>query len=289
MLSTARDTEFEAVHDTPQVSPLIGAQLRERGIVTIDHLGSRSTARGYAHRVMTLWKHPDSDQDRLTTIRDSGSRADRAGQAGFGRGELRPHTERSGIPRPPRLMMLVCLRKADAGGEVLLTDGQAVHEHLSRSAPEALEYMRRPGTAFYGGGGGHASQIFTPLLAGRVSLRFRRDQLAQFSPLIQRFLPDLDEAIAAHQRAILLKPGQGYIVDNHRFLHARAAFEGPRECVRALGEPRFPMLPGFSTEDRRRVSSSTKLGIGPPSFRPARFAEAAGRRAPASTPQVVAR
>ncbi|MFD8727670.1 hypothetical protein [Streptomyces sp. NPDC059611] len=54
------------------------------------------------------------------------------------------------------------------------------------------------------------------------------------------------------------------------------------------GAPRFPMLPGFSTEDRRRVSSSTELGIRPSSFRPARLAEAAGR-APASTPQVVAR
>ncbi|MFJ7412824.1 TauD/TfdA family dioxygenase [Streptomyces sp. NPDC098077] len=286
MPSTARDTGFEDVSIPPRVGPLICAQLRDRGIVTIDHLGSRSAVRGYAHRVMTLWKHPDSDKDRLTTIRDSGSRADRAGQAGFGRGELAPHTERSGIPRPPRLMMLVCLRKADAGGEVLLTDGQAVHEHLSRSAPEALEYMRRPGTAFYGGGGGHASQIFTPLLSSRVSLHLRRDQLAQFSPLIQRFLPALDEAIAAHQRAFLLEPGQGYIVDNHRYLHARAAFEGHRECVRALGEPRFSLLPGFSVGGCRL---SARLGIEPVSCRSAQTAKAAGRKFPARTPQGVAR
>ncbi|MFJ6437803.1 TauD/TfdA family dioxygenase [Streptomyces sp. NPDC091416] len=184
--------------------------------------------------------------------------------------------------------MLVCLRKADAGGEVLLTDGQAVHEHLSRTAPEALEYMSRPGTAFYGGGGGHASQIFTPL-ASRALLRFRRDQLAQFSPLIQRFLPHLHEAIAAHQRTFLLEPGQGYIVDNHRYLHARAAFDGPRECVRALGEPRFPMLPGFSVGDLWQSPSATPVGIPRPACRSAQPARAGGRPFLAPTPQGVAR
>ncbi|MBK3583649.1 TauD/TfdA family dioxygenase [Streptomyces sp. MBT57] len=278
MPSIARDTGFE----------VIPAQLREHGIVTIGQLGSREAVRGYADRVMTLWKHPDSDADLLTTIRESGHKAWRAGQAGFGRGELAPHTERSSIPRPPRLMMLVCLRRADAGGEVVLTDGQAVHEHLTRTAPEALEHMSRPGTAFYGNGGGHASQIFTPL-AGRAVLRFRRDQLVQFSPLIQRFLPHLDEAIAAHQRVFLLEPGQGYIVDNHRYLHARAAFNGPRECVRALGEPRFPMLPGFAVGGCRQSSSSTRLGIWPPACRFAQPAKAAGRKFPARTPQGVAR
>lgn len=282
MPSIARDTGFQGFYIAPQASHLIPAQLREHGIVTIDQLGSRQAVRSYADRVMKLWSHPDSDVDRLTMIRDSGQRARRVGQAGFGRGDLAPHTERSSIPRPPRLMMLVCLRKADAGGEVLLTDGQAVHEHLSRTAPEALEHMNRPGTAFYGDGGGHASQIFTPL-AGRALLRFRRDQLAQFSPLIQRFLPHLDEAIAAHQREFLLEPGQGYIVDNHRYLHARAAFNGPRECVRALGEPRFPILPGFSVGDL----CQSPVGIPRPACRSAQPVRAGGRPFPAPTPQGV--
>lgn len=288
MPSIARDTGFEGFYIAPEADQLVPAQLREHGIVTIDQLRSRQAVRSYAGRVMTLWKHPDSDADRLTTIRESVPRARRVGQGGFGRGELAPHTERSSVPRPPRLMMLVCLRKADAGGEVLLTDGQAVHEHLSRTAPEALEHMSRPGTAFYGDGGGHASQIFTPL-TGRASLRFRRDQLAQFSPLIQRFLPHLDEAIAAHQRAFLLEPGQGYIVDNHRYLHARAAFDGPRECVRALGEPRFPIRPGFSTGELWQSPSATRPGIHRPACRSAQPFRTGCRNVPAPTRQGVAR
>ncbi|MFJ6809062.1 TauD/TfdA family dioxygenase [Streptomyces anulatus] len=288
MPSIARDTGFEGFYIAPQADRLVPAQLREHGIVTTDQLGSRQAVRNYADRVMTLWKHPDSDADRLTTIRESGHRARRVGQAGFGCGELAPHTERSSIPRPPRLMMLVCLRRADAGGEVLLTDGQSVHEHLSRTAPEVLEQMSQPGTAFYGDGGGHASQIFTPL-AHRALLRFRRDRLAQFSPLIQRFLPRLDEAIAAHQRAFLLEPGQGYIVDNHRYLHARAAFEGPRECVRALGEPRFHILPGFSVGGLWQSPSVSRLGFPGQACRSAQPARAGGRKFSATGPQGVAR
>ncbi|MGY3676591.1 alpha-ketoglutarate-dependent taurine dioxygenase [Streptomyces sp. TE33382] len=256
MLPRARTARPEAcpIHQRERaVDDLIPALIRERGMATVSGLTTREAIRAFALRVMTLMAHPDSDPDGLTTIRDIGPRAHRPGLAGLGRGGLAAHTERSSVPEPPRLMLLVCLAPAAAGGEVLLTDGQAVHQHLNAVAPDALEHLSRAGTAFYGDGGGIPTQIFTRHPGNRVSLRFRQDQLAQFSPLVERFLPDLKAAVTAHQRTIALSPGQGYIIDNQRYLHARAAFEGTRLHVRALGMPLFTLRPGFIADCNGKI------------------------------------
>src|SRR5690606_41915324 len=63
-----------------------------------------------------------------TLFRSAASR--RPGLAGLGTGELLAHTERSSLPRPPRLMLLVCQQPAAFGGDVLLTDGRALHALL---------------------------------------------------------------------------------------------------------------------------------------------------------------
>ncbi|MFJ1551651.1 TauD/TfdA family dioxygenase [Streptomyces sp. NPDC088246] len=267
MLTCARTTGFEAHYVQQQgekASGLIAGQLRERGLVTVDGLESRESVLAFAQRVMTLVPHRDSDPDNLTTIHDIGRGARRPGLAGLGNGELLAHTERSSVPEPPRLMLLVCLRPPVSGAEVLLTDGQAVHEHLNAEAPEAVELMGLPGTAFYGDGGGRPAQIFTRHPGGRASIRYRQDELAQFSPVVARFLPDLRAAIAAHQCAITLSPGQGYLIDNHRYLHARSAFSGPRLCVRALGTPLFPLPSGFAAGFADSVSATRTVTPGSP-------------------------
>ncbi|MFJ7423455.1 TauD/TfdA family dioxygenase [Streptomyces uncialis] len=222
--------------------------LRTDGIATVGGLDSRTEVLAFAGRVMTLVPHRDSDADGLTTIQDIGRRSLRLGLSGLGAGELLAHTERSSVPWPPRLMLLVCLRPADRGGEVLLTDGRAVHAHLAVHAPQALEALAQPGTAFYGDGGGHTAQVFTRHPGGRASVRLRQDALAQFSPLVRRYLPDLTHAIGAAQRRAFLGPGQGYLIDNHRWLHARTAFTGRRVCLRALGTSRTLLPDGFAPQ-----------------------------------------
>ncbi|MFF3957481.1 TauD/TfdA family dioxygenase [Streptomyces sp. NPDC001890] len=258
MLTCLRTTGSAAPCSRQQIAGAggIAEQLCERGLVTVNGLTSRKAVHDFTQRIMSLVPHRDSDPDALTTIRDIGRRAQQPGLAGLGCGELLAHTEQSNVRDPARLMLLVCHRPSVTGGESLLTDGQAIHDHLATDNPEAVEHLSLPGTAFYGDGGGHPSQIFTRHPGGRVSLRFRQDELGQFSPLVQRFLPELREAIAAHQRPIILSPGQGYLIDNHRYLHARAAFVGPREYVRALGMPLFPMRPGFGVCERGIASVS---------------------------------
>lgn len=64
--------------------------------------------------------------------------------------------------------------------------------------------------------------------------------------MVQPHLPDLKAAALRYQQSLPLKPGQGYLLDNERWLHARTAFVGDRVHWRALGNPRFDLDHGFA-------------------------------------------
>ncbi|MEU3499919.1 TauD/TfdA family dioxygenase [Streptomyces hundungensis] len=253
MSHALRTPEGAPVFHSAVTTPVGGLadKLRATGLVTVDQLMTRSSVTAFAARLMRVTPHRDSDpRDGLTLIYDTQRHAGRLGYAGLTRRELAPHTERSGVARPPRLMLLVCASQAVMGGECLLTDGQAVHADLACQAPEALDALRTARTAYFGGADGHAGQVFTRHGEGRVSLRLRMDALARWSPLVKPHVPLLEAAIRRHQITLPLMAGQGYLIDNSRWLHARNSFAGGRLCWRALGEP-LPALghlpPGFSS------------------------------------------
>ncbi|MFI9581554.1 TauD/TfdA family dioxygenase [Streptomyces sp. NPDC052236] len=212
--------------------------LRNTGLALLDQLPTRQDVLDAAAHVMHITAHRDSDPDGLTVIRDTGQHTGREGFAGLSNGEVLPHTERSSLAAPPRLMMLVCARPATTGGQCLLADSHAVYADLAEHHPDALTALSEPRSAFFGGGDGHLGAVFTPRPDGRPEIRLRWDSLARFSPLAQPYLPVLRAAITRHQQVLTLAASQGYVLDNTRWLHARTAFTGPRLCYRALGEPK---------------------------------------------------
>ena len=224
----------------------VAERLRDTGLIIFDGLAGRRSVLAFATRIMAMTPHRDSDSDGLTTIHDVPGTCGRAGYAGFGCGELLAHTEGSSLTAPPRLMLLACQRPADQGGECLLADGRAVHADLSTRSHEAAVMLSRPRTVFFGAGDGHCTQVFTVHPDGRVTLRLRQDELARWSPLAAPHLSALREVITRHQSRLLLAPGQGYLLDNHRWLHVRNQFTGDRSYLRALGEPRIRLANGFA-------------------------------------------
>lgn len=246
---------------SPDAQVEIADQLRERGLVTVEGLVSRTAVLSFASRTMEIVPHRDSESDGLTTIRNTEQLAGRPGFAGFGSGELAPHTERSGIPVPPRLMLLVCRQKATSGGESLLADGREVHTEIFQNSYEAGEALSTPRTAYFGAGDGHLTEIFTQYGDAGVSIRLRLDRLAQFNPTVQPYLSRLRSVICRHQLCLPLTEGQGYLLDNQRWLHARTAFTGDRVCWRALGEPRSSLPRGFTPRAQpMRLQRATAAG-----------------------------
>lgn len=127
--------------------------------------------------------------------------------------------------------MLKC--KSTTGGESLLADSHAIREYIRSQDPALFSLVTGPKhTSFRADDG---TFVLRPIFDTNTGItRFRYDDGCRFSaPLIDR-LPDLKSIIYKHAFAFTLQPGQSYIVDNHRFLHGRTSFTGPRELLRTL-------------------------------------------------------
>jgi hypothetical protein len=102
----------------------------------------------------------------------------------------------------------------------------------------------------FGGAAGHFGAVFTSVPGAgpaRVAIRLRLDDLVSFSPAVAEWIPQLTASINRHTFTVTLQPGQGVLLDNHRWLHARGTFEGPRRLYRLLGNPlpSLGMYPGI--------------------------------------------
>ncbi|ONI81858.1 hypothetical protein ALI22I_37295 [Saccharothrix sp. ALI-22-I] len=210
--------------------------LARRGLVLVDGLADSADLLRLARSVATVVPHRDSASDGVTTLVDLGPAAP-SGFAGFSACALDPHTDRSGVAHPPALLMLSCSRPATSGGECVLIDGQSVYLDLAEAEPEALAALCAPRSVLFGGASGHLGAIFSEDAERQVTVRLRMDDLAQFSPEVSRWLPTLRATIDRHAIELDLTAGQGYILDNHRWLHGRRAFSGHRVVHRVNGNP----------------------------------------------------
>ncbi|PDP89086.1 hypothetical protein CQJ94_04940 [Glycomyces fuscus] len=243
------DDPFERHQVDPQRIDLhqrLASTLRDRGLATFGEISDRTAFADLVRDLAALYPHPDSGPDGLTLLHARNGSTE-AGQRGFTDSELLPHTERSCLPTPPRLLMLVCLAPADHGGESVLVDGRAVSEELSDSAPETWSALSAPRTAYFGGSAGYVGAVFEPADPETWTIRLRLDELVRFAPHAVPHVKILREVIDRHTMILRLGKGQGFVLDNTRWLHGRRSFTGPRVMLRALGEPRsrLPLERGF--------------------------------------------
>jgi len=222
-------------------------RLADHGLVTFDRIAGRNEALALMRSVATVVHHRDSDPDGVTVLNATEPQAGvRSGFAGFSSQELVPHTEGSSLPRPPSLMMLLCAVPAGEGGATKAIDGREVYDSLAAEAPEAMRELMTPRSALFGAGAGHLGSVFELVGGGAVRIRFRLDDLVRFSPAVTAVLPHLLEVMHSRTVRFTLGPGQGYILQNGRWLHGRTRFGGRRQMYRILGESHPADRPGRS-------------------------------------------
>jgi alpha-ketoglutarate-dependent taurine dioxygenase len=195
----------------------LAAVLARDGVALFDGVHTEQQLLQLAVRLGRLVPHRDSTGSGLTVITDRGNTRPPAGQAGFSRHALAPHSDCSDQPRPPLLVAMTCARPAESGGDCVLVDGRAVHDELATSAPEALADLSARRGAYFGGAAGIVGNVFEPDPRGVVGIRLRRDE--------------------RHTITVPTRVGSGYVVNNRRWLHGRTAFTGARRMYRALIDP----------------------------------------------------
>jgi alpha-ketoglutarate-dependent taurine dioxygenase len=247
--------DFPDLNEPAGLRQAIG-KLREDGLATFSGVSDRAVLREVAGRLLRVYAHPDCGPDGVTAVTGRGD-DHRPGLAGFTSAELRPHTDRSGVPEPPLVVMLACVVPAEHGGESLMVDANRLYGALGAEDEEALRALSRPRSALFGGAGGYLGAIFERDAEGHVSVRLRLDELSRFSPDAARVIPRLVALAEEHTLVLPLRAGQGYILNNARWLHGRTRFSGTRTMLRILGNP----LPALALR-RGFTPSRARLGCG---------------------------
>jgi alpha-ketoglutarate-dependent taurine dioxygenase len=183
--------------------------------------------------------HRDSRPDGLTHIQADATQLSRAvassaGHLGFRQDGLFPHTDRSGLPRPPDLLAFWIETQSRVGGSALFVDGYELFERLSQTAPEDLQCLMSPGSAVFKSEGGLIESSIFSIDEGRLRVRFRFDNMVYLSPAAAKAVDKLVAAVGELTLCERLRSGQGYVVDNTRWLHGRTHFIGARSAYRLL-------------------------------------------------------
>lgn len=154
---------------------------------------------------------------------------------------LQAHTDNPYRDPVPTLQILSCIENTVEGGESSVVDGFAVAAALQAENPEGFRLLSAcPARFEYAGSSGVRLQAKRPMIelgpdGELICIRFNNRSLA---PAVDVPFADMEAYYAAYRRfaeliedpsfevTFKLEPGQAFIVDNTRVMHARKAFSG---------------------------------------------------------------
>ena len=154
---------------------------------------------------------------------------------------LQAHTDNPYRDPVPTLQVLYCLESSAAGGENMVVDGFQAALRLREESPDAFDLLSRYCARFeYAGEAGVALQARRPMIelapdGELIAVRFNNrsaaaitdvpfDRMEAYYSAYRRFGEIIDDP--AMEVTFRLNPGDCFIVDNTRVLHARKAYSG---------------------------------------------------------------
>lgn len=161
-------------------------------------------------------------------------------QLGYTDAGIDLHTDQPFLDHPPRYQLLQCIRAADEGGESFLCDALAAARYLASIDADAFARLTTFPVIFHRKQKSFERIVESPIVTGDDPLgfivRYSYFTLAPFKyPFAQmeawyraydRFAKIVRDK--RHQYRFSLQPGDFVLYDNHRMLHGRTAFSGPR-------------------------------------------------------------
>jgi hypothetical protein len=212
------------------------------GLVTFDGVDGTEDLLRLAAGIGSVYPHRDATPDGITYI-DSKKR-EPTDVAKIITNPLPVHTDSSGEDLPPVGLLVLCTKEAHSGGESLFADGRAIVRQLQTAHPQTFAKLNCADAATFrsvGYAAGVESRpgpprsrpIIEALAGGRYAIRFRPDPVAWAQDMGES-LAVFADVVRQHVFALPVKRGQGYLVQNDRFLHGRNGAIGERETLRLL-------------------------------------------------------
>lgn len=154
---------------------------------------------------------------------------------------LQAHTDNPYRDPAPTLQLLYCIENSADGGDSMVVDGFRAAERLREDDEGAFDLLSGHCARFaYGGAKGVNLTARRPMIeltpdGEMIGVRFNNrsaapitdvpfDKMADYYAAYRRFAEIIDDP--AMEVAFKLEPGENFIVDNTRVLHARKGFSG---------------------------------------------------------------
>lgn len=154
---------------------------------------------------------------------------------------LQAHTDNPYRDPVPTLQLLYCLQNSAEGGDSIVVDGFACAKRLQQQDAAAFDLLSRyPARFAYAGDATVSLSARKPLIEletdGKLAaVRFNNrsaapfvdipyDEMAAYYAAYRHFASIIDDPVMGV--SFKLEPGEAFLVDNTRVLHARAGFSG---------------------------------------------------------------
>lgn len=177
---------------------------------------------------------------RIEDLRTDNTTNQNTDQLGYTDASIEAHTDQPFLDEPPRYQLLHCIRPADSGGENYVVDAQAAADYLASIDEEAYHLLLTQPVRFHRKQQAFERVVESPILTrradGSLLIRYsyftmapQRTSFAKmdaFYRAYRRFAKLVRDP--RHQYRLRLAASDFLIYDNHRMLHARTGFTGPR-------------------------------------------------------------
>ncbi len=226
---------FPVAQSDPQVLKTWLAAIRRYGFATMSDLPTDS---GALLRVVDLFGYVrETNYGRWFEVRSHVNPSNLA----FTGLALQAHTDNPYRDPVPTLQLLACLENAVEGGDSIVVDGFNAVKTLQQECAESFDLLSRYCAQFeFRGEQGVCLQAYKPMIelsvdSELIAVRFNNrsaapfaripfDKMAAYYAAYQTFAEIINrESMAIH---FTLSPGDLFIVDNTRVMHARTGFSG---------------------------------------------------------------
>ena len=174
---------------------------------------------------------------RIEDLRTDNTTNANTDQLGYTDAAIDLHTDQPFLDAPPRYQLLQSLRAAERGGESLLADAQAAFAYLASIDRDAAHRLLATPVRFHRKQKQFEREVVSPIVAFHAGEFQIRSSYFTAAPYRLSF-DEMESWYRAHDRFVrilraqpyrfALHPGDTLIYDNHRMLHGRTAFSGPR-------------------------------------------------------------
>ncbi|KAL6054272.1 putative Gamma-butyrobetaine hydroxylase [Balamuthia mandrillaris] len=162
-------------------------------------------------------------------------------QLGYTDAAVNLHTDQPFIANPPGMQMLHCMRVADSGGENFMVDATQAALYLKELDRFSFETLSTIPVRFHRKQKNFESIQVKPIIEVGPNGSIKQIRYSYFTMAPQNVaFADMEHWYRSYSRfakivrdpkhhyRFLLQPGDFVLYDNHRMLHAREAFTGPR-------------------------------------------------------------